>query len=200
MKKSKQAHHHGNLREALIECGLNILNKDGASALTLRACAADAGVSHAAPSHHFNGLSGLQTAIAARGFAQLSQTMIEQLETAQAGPRDKLTAICLGYIIFATRHSALMTLMFNAGLNFDDDPELKENSAKAFEILETHCAPFQPISKQQNSTEIMIWSLVHGYAQLSVGGKIKNTPSKQNLTDFENILPELKLRPSFQPA
>ena len=61
----KKQHHHGNLREALITAGVGLLNEGGLSALTLRKCAARAGVSHAAPAYHFKGLNGLLTAIAA---------------------------------------------------------------------------------------------------------------------------------------
>ncbi len=61
----EKPHHHGNLREALIVAGIEILKEGGLPALTLRACAARAGVSHAAPAHHFDGLPGLVTAIAA---------------------------------------------------------------------------------------------------------------------------------------
>ena len=67
MSKQKRPHHHGNLREALIIAGLELMEEGGPDALTLRKCAKRAGVSHAAPAHHFNGLTGLKAAIVARG-------------------------------------------------------------------------------------------------------------------------------------
>jgi len=58
----RRGYHHGNLREALIEAGTEILDEDGLEALSLRACAKRAGVSHAAPQHHFGNLEGLRIA------------------------------------------------------------------------------------------------------------------------------------------
>ena len=74
-------HHHGNLRSALIDSGLALLANEGLAGLTLRRAAAAAGVSHAAPAHHFDGLPGLLTAIAARAF----QLFADQMEAAQIG-------------------------------------------------------------------------------------------------------------------
>ena len=67
-KKTTKAYHHGDLREALIKAGRAILEKDGVEALTLRACARKAGVSHAAPQHHFASINDLLAEIAATGF------------------------------------------------------------------------------------------------------------------------------------
>ena len=61
----RTAHHHGDLRQALVAAGIELLDEGGLAALTLRRCAARAGVSHAAPAHHFKGLRGLLTAIVA---------------------------------------------------------------------------------------------------------------------------------------
>jgi DNA-binding transcriptional regulator YbjK len=55
----KKKPHHGNLRAALVSAGIELLEEGGLEALTLRKCAARAGVSHAAPAHHFEGLQGL---------------------------------------------------------------------------------------------------------------------------------------------
>ena len=63
------------LRVALVDAGLALLAIEGLAGLTLRACAARAGVSHAAPAHHFAGLPGLLTAIAARGFGIFTDTI-----------------------------------------------------------------------------------------------------------------------------
>ncbi|WP_141215717.1 TetR/AcrR family transcriptional regulator, partial [Hahella sp. CCB-MM4] len=70
-------------RDALIEAGLSLLIEGGPEGLTLRRAAARAGVSHAAPAHHFNGLPGLQTAIATRAFALFTVTMISHRDAAE---------------------------------------------------------------------------------------------------------------------
>ena len=81
-------HHHGNLRNALIEAGIDLLKEGGLPNLTLRKCAALAGVSHAAPAHHFDGLDGLRQAIASEGFSRFRQAMLDASDQV-SGARQK---------------------------------------------------------------------------------------------------------------
>src|SRR3954451_17695111 len=74
--KSEAPYHHGALREALLEAAERVLERDGLSGLTLRAVAREAGVSHAAPSHHFGDLTGLVSELAAIGFRQFNAAMV----------------------------------------------------------------------------------------------------------------------------
>ncbi len=190
----KQPHHHGHLRQALIQAGIDLLNEGGLSALTLRRCAARAGVSHAAPAHHFKGLSGLLSAIVARGYAQFSQTMIEERAKAPDDPRARLAAICNGYLRFAQENDALFVLMFSPQKLDFNNAELARESEVAYNVLVDACAPFQHGQGNNQATEIMIWSLVHGFAVLSrrerAGAADKMPPQLR----FEDILPQLELR------
>src|SRR5499433_3947205 len=70
-------YHHGALREALLTADERILERDGMPGLTLRAAAREAGVSHAAPTHHFGDLTGLLSELAALGFRQFNAAMAE---------------------------------------------------------------------------------------------------------------------------
>src|SRR5262252_8981675 len=63
-------YHHGALRDALLQAAERVLERDGLAGLTLRAVAREAGVSHAAPTHHFGDLTGLVSELAAIGFRQ----------------------------------------------------------------------------------------------------------------------------------
>src|ERR1035438_944932 len=69
-------YHHGALRDGLLEAAERVLERDGLSGLTLRAVAREAGVSHAAPTHHFGDLTGLVSELAAIGFRQFSAAMV----------------------------------------------------------------------------------------------------------------------------
>src|SRR5450432_4625377 len=68
-------YHHGALRDALLKAAERVLERDGLSGLTLRAVAREAGVSHAAPTHHFGDLTGLLSELAAIGFRQFNAAM-----------------------------------------------------------------------------------------------------------------------------
>ena len=190
----KKPHHHGNLREALIEAGLAILATEGLAKLTLRACAARAGVSHSAPAHHFGGLPGLLTAIATRGYATFAQTMDAARKSADPAPRAQVIAICHGYIAFADTHPALFTLMFNTPGQITPDAAFGKAADAAYQVLADTCAPFEPVSEDPRSTEIMVWSLVHGLACLQQGRRLKAQDTGPAIPDFEAILPPLVLR------
>ena len=200
MTNSKRPHHHGNLREALIVAGLDLMEQGAPDALTLRKCAKRAGVSHAAPAHHFNGLISLQGAIIARGHQLFAQSMkdacTQDALQADATPHTQLRAICDGYINFARSHSAVFKLMFQQhGLDkstLDDTSrnELIRDATASYQVLRDACAPFE---SNGTDTEIMVWSLVHGYAMLFCGITSPLHPS-DSAPDFSQILPNLKLK------
>src|SRR5213082_4056233 len=73
--KAEAPYHHGALREALLQAAERVLERDGLAGLTLRAVAREAGVSHAAPTHHFGDLTGLLSELAAIGFRQFNDAM-----------------------------------------------------------------------------------------------------------------------------
>ncbi len=191
-KPQKKQHHHGNLREALITAGIDLLNEGGLSALTLRRCAARAGVSHAAPAYHFEGLNGLLTAIAARGYQALAETMLEERELASStDSHARLVAICNGYLRFAQENEALFDLMFSAKELCYEDPELQQESANAHQVLHEGCAPFKHGSAGNEGTEMMIWALVHGFAGILRKCRIRPDSHLLKNIRFEDILPHL---------
>src|ERR1700729_4167601 len=75
-------YHHGALRDALLEAAERVLEREGLSGLTLRAVAREAGVSHAAPTHHFGDLTGLVSELAAIGFRQFNTAMASACDAA----------------------------------------------------------------------------------------------------------------------
>ncbi len=195
---SKDKHHHGDLREALIQAGIALMEAGGPEALTLRKCAARAGVSHAAPAHHFNGIISLKAAIVARSYEIFTQSM----QAHRAGitdPRARLQAICQGYLAFAQQHRALFQFMFQpfpkdtAQINPPILAALSLHSGQAYDELAQACAPFAPVGGQAGGTEAFVWSLVHGYAMLFGSGP-EGAASPNPPPDFANILPELPLR------
>jgi len=192
--RKKNQHHHGNLRDALITAGIEILKEGGLSALTLRACAARAGVSHAAPAHHFEGLAGLLTAISARGYRTFTDAMTEERQKASADPHARLMAICRGYLKFADEHSALFTLMFNTRFDAVEDEELAVSSRAAYEVLSDGCAPFHAPEVGSAGNEIMVWSLVHGFACLQLSGCFGPQDDAIRPIQFEDIFPKMTLR------
>lgn len=190
MTKQKRPHHHGNLREALILAGLEIVRNEGPDALTLRKCALRAGVSHAAPAHHFNGVLSLKTAIIARGHHIFAQSMRDASEKAAKvganSPSERVTAICVGYINFARDHSALFKFMFQPrDVDFSKIDavtlgEISRDAASSYEVLREACHPLGSTEQERTRAEITVWSMVHGYAMLFGDAKLNSGPPSSN--------------------
>ncbi len=108
---SEKNYHHGDLRSALIAAARVILERDGLAALSLRACAREAGVSHAAPLHHFRSLAELQASIAASGFDEFVRFLDMHSASAQTAS-ERLIAMGRAYVAFSAQHPALYRLMF----------------------------------------------------------------------------------------
>ena len=159
-------HHHGNLREALIVAGTQLLNEGGIAGLTLRRAAARAGVSHAAPAHHFAGLPGLLTAIATRAFQQFCTTLKTTRDASPPDPMSRLIGTTAGYLAFAQDHVGLFHLMFLSTEVDRSDPDLAKAAAYAYQLLRDACLPFSATGAPDETLEIAVWSMVHGYALL----------------------------------
>ncbi|HEX8804061.1 MAG TPA: TetR/AcrR family transcriptional regulator, partial [Acidimicrobiales bacterium] len=112
----RRPYHHGNLRRELLDAAAAAIEEGGPAALSLRNLAQRAGVSHAAPAHHFGDRAGLLTALAAEGYQRLA----DALEAAGAGG-DFLEA-GLAYVRFATTHPAHFLVMFEPSLYRAGDP------------------------------------------------------------------------------
>lgn len=195
-------HHHGNLRETLISAGLTLLRETGADGLSIRKVAAMAGVSHAAPAHHFASLADLRTAVMATGHREFASMMLDEIAMAEQGraslpPRLRILAALRGYVAFAARNPALFQMMFG-GASFDgDDPELIAAAEASFDVLRGICAPIAHGSGGPEANELMIWSLVHGFASLALtdsSGRIDIT----NSTLLDLILPPLQFTDEFK--
>src|SRR5690348_3653414 len=98
-------YHHGALRDALLEAAERVLERDGLPGLTLRAVAREAGVSHAAPTHHFGDLTGLLSELAAIGFRQFSAAMTAA--KASGTLQEQGLAAARAYVAFAQAHPGM---------------------------------------------------------------------------------------------
>ncbi|WP_071675563.1 TetR/AcrR family transcriptional regulator [Nioella nitratireducens] len=170
-QKTKTRHHHGNLRAALIEAGIDLLSEGGVEALTLRKCAARAGVSHAAPAHHFDGIDGLRVAIAEEGFLRFRKRMLDFADAGEQSPRGRLQGICKGYLAFAREDPALYDVIFSFRANSELIEQVQVNAAPAYQVLRDTCAPLVPPGTDPLVIETQVWSLVHGYALLNMTGR-----------------------------
>lgn len=185
-----KSYHHGNLKQALVEAGLTILERDGLAALTLRAVAREAGVSQTAPYSHFTDKRALLATIAQEGFQRLIDYMSR---AAKDLPHEnaRLVAMAKGYVRFATDQPALFRLMF--GPEFNDPSEFVElstTSANSYKmILDSVRRNIEIKDGDQNQTGLFTlaaWSTVHGLACLLVDERTK--PEVFHLRDIDSLV------------
>ena len=169
----KASYHHGNLRETLLVAADAVLTERGAQGITLRDVAKAAGVSHAAPYHHFASLNDLLAAVAERAFITLGDA-VEAAAQAH-DPRERLLQISEAYVACARAHPAQFRLMFGPLLAHKSEyPAFKAAAERAFgTMLATACA-YDP----QNGPEYALagWSLVHGLSNLMIDGAFDGLP------------------------
>lgn len=191
---SEPKYHHGNLKEALIQAGLDILKEDGLESLSLRACAARAGVSHGAPKNHFANLAVLQAAIATEGFRQFAATMRTHMAAAPKDARSQILASARGYTAFVEDNPALFRLMFSMERQIDIYPDLLPVSREAYAVLrevsEGLAAENCENPVHRTSVETMLWTFIHGYANLKANRQFYTANAETGRDpELEDIFP-----------
>jgi AcrR family transcriptional regulator len=174
----RQGYHHGDLRRALLEAAEAELAEKGPEGFTLRGCAKRAGVSHAAPAHHFGDVAGLLSALAAEGFERFLKTTAARMNTADPGDsRARLIAMGLGYIDFARANPALFSLMFSSRKADFDDEKLQQAAAASFEQLVAGVGAvggLDPLSTREGRRQLAAtWAIVHGLSHLLLSHRMK---------------------------
>jgi AcrR family transcriptional regulator len=167
---SAQPYHHGNLRAALLEAAEHELVASGIEGFSLRSVAKRAGVSHAAPAHHFRDANGLLTALAAISFRRFLAAMEGVSSAAGTDPIERLVGSGIGYIRYASANPALFDLLFLSDRPDRRDPEVSEAGRAAFVHLETQMmAVLSDHAGRGLDAEESIavtWAVTHGLAGL----------------------------------
>ena len=176
----KSQYHHGDLRNALIESALLILEEKGIDGLSLRDVAKQAGVSHNAPYRHFQNKTELLATLAEKGFVNLQLVITKATQDQSMSVSDQLIAAGVAYVYEAIEHPEMIRLMFGGLLDFSDcPPELEQSAEQAYQglnkIIEQGIADgsFQQQDKQILTTTA--WSTMHGLAMLFIAGHFRCT-------------------------
>ena len=200
-------YHHGALHDALLEAAERVLERDGLAGLTLRAVAREAGVSHAAPTHHFGDLTGLVSELAAIGFRQFNAAMA-QAGAAAALPAEKGVARARAYVGYARAHPGMYGLMFRTERLDMTRPSLCEAANASFAGLAGAIGASrheqiaeQALSLDQAAAIVRAWSLVHGFTMLLLDDRLSDVLRRLPAgTDADTLL-EAMLRSAIgRPA
>ena len=170
----KASYHHGDLRQALLDSALAIVSEEGVRDVSLREVARRAGVTYAAPYHHFVDKSALLAAVGAQGF----EFLIEELERAskrRADPEGQFLAMCEGYLTFALEHPSHYRVMFLPELREASDAEaFHVVGERAFDVLLNRVKMARPREPEgaQRTLAATIWAALHGLSLLAMDGSL----------------------------
>ncbi len=203
---TRRPYHHGDLRAAMLQAAEAILERDGLGALTLRAAAREAGVSHAAAPHHFGDLSGLLSELAAFGFVRFRAHLIAAASAAGDDPQARLVALTTAYIGFARAYPGQFQLMFRFERLDWSVAALAEAATAAFAVLTTDVHDGEAGAGSALGFDGLVlamsrWSLAHGAAMLCLDGRLDAFAAKEGANLYALIagiasqLPQ-HLRPS----
>ncbi len=164
-------YHHGNLKEALISAGLEILSEKGIESLSLRNVAKQIGVSHTAPYNHFRDKQDLLAAISSAGHDQFYLVLLETYEEFKNKPSELMTEIAWTYLQFALKILINLSSCSLAYLEEEQNhPEFEEITQKTISLFEEIIVYCQNKGSLEGGNvvkvAIKLWSTVHGFTTL----------------------------------
>jgi len=181
-------YHHGDLRRALLEAAEKVLERDGPGGLSLRAVAREAGVSPAAPYHHFKDKEELMLAVGKAGFGKLN-VELSAAATGRPDLGDRLSDIGVAYVEFAQNHPATYRVMYDCARRVDAMPESEEHDKSGFAMVKDairEAAGGEISEVDAHLAAIAAWCAVHGLAEMR--GFAEFQPLKAELGGEEAFL------------
>jgi AcrR family transcriptional regulator len=185
-----RGYHHGNLRQALLDAALALVEAGEEQGVSLRTVASRAGVSNAAPYRHFQDREALMAAVATIGFDRLLESLRRARESASEG--EELLANATAYMAFASKNIGLYRVMFeesHLAIRFDEG--LARSGAAAFRELEDLVGARLPgigCEGEAKRVATAIWAGLHGAALLASGRFIPvGDPPDQERAEAEGM-------------
>ncbi|WP_170557610.1 TetR/AcrR family transcriptional regulator [Ruegeria atlantica] len=168
---AKRGYHHGNLKQALIEAALSLVEEKGPTGFTLSEAAKTAGVTPAAVYRHFQGREDLIAEAARQGFEMFADLMQYAYDTGQPSALAAFEATGRAYLAFARKHPGHYIAMFESGISVNRTPELALAANRAKSVLEKAAGDLsQHIPPEKRPPASMfsahIWAMSHGVVEL----------------------------------
>jgi AcrR family transcriptional regulator len=190
----KKTYHHGDLKNALIKAGVEILARDGTGGLSLRKVASKAGVSHTAPYSHFADKQALIAAISTEGFRQLYERVSAVAEEYKTKPSRQLVEVAWAYVQFALDDRDRFKVMFSGVLEKEKEyPEFVTESQRNFQLVRMVVEANQTAGVLRGGPSdlvtLSVWGMIHGFIMLLLEGQISHAVLEQgslrDLVEFQ---------------
>jgi len=176
----KNSYHHGDLKNALIQAGIEILSKEGVNGLSLRKVARKAGVSHAAPYAHFTDKQALVAAISTAGYEKLYDKVYDAVQHHQGDPLRQFVEAAWAYVEFALTDPDHFKITLSGVVEKEKDyPAFVDISHKSFglivELVEAGQRAGILNEGPPDLVAVSVWGLVHGFVSLILEDQISHT-------------------------
>jgi len=181
-------YHHGDLRRAIMEAALQLIEESGLQNLSLREIARKIGVTTAAPYHHFKDRKALLIQITIHGYGQLLAALEAAREPAK-NVQAELEAETRAYLHFAQQHAALYAVMFSSELTNHGSVELRTVADSCLAVLFSSMAKLGKLEKQKIAeAALCVWSMLHGLIVLDQNNMLEEERSEQQRIAVQGVL------------
>ena len=185
----KRGYHHGNLRQALIDAALQLIELRGPTGFTLSEAAKQAGVTPAAVYRHFEGREDLIAEGAMQGYEIFADLMEFAYQSGQPSALKAFEATGRAYLAFARKYPGHYIAMFESGISVNRTPELAAVANRANGVLEQAAADLsQHIPADTRPPASMfsahIWAMSHGVVELFA----RNSPGRASPFPADELL------------
>ncbi len=172
----KRGYHHGNLKQALVDAALRLIEAKGPTGFTLSEAAKNAGVTPAAVYRHFEGREDLIAECARQGHEIFADLMDHAYNSGQPTALAAFEATGRAYLAFARKFPGHYMAMFESGTSANATPELAAAANKSRDVLEraaealsAHIPPEKRPPPSMFSAHI--WAMSHGVVELFARGR-----------------------------
>jgi AcrR family transcriptional regulator len=183
---TRENYHHGDLKNALIQAGIEILAEEGLGGLSLRKAARKAGVSHAAPYAHFADKQNLIAAIASDGHQKLNERLQAVMVAHADDPLQQLIGAAWAYVQFGLDTPAHYKITFSGVIQDEHGyPEFMQFSQGNLQILKVivdRCREAGILNFTDMDAEMQVvslWGLIHGLVSLIIQGQVPSSLLKR---------------------
>jgi len=171
----KRGYHHGNLRQALVEASLDLIEARGPAGFTLSEAAKQAGVTPAAVYRHFSGREDLIAEAARQGYEVFADLMEYAYAKGQPSALASFESTGRAYIAFARKYPGHYVAMFESGISINHDAGLALAANRALGILERAARDLSqniPADRRPPAQMVSahIWAMCHGVVELFARG------------------------------
>jgi AcrR family transcriptional regulator len=185
-------YHHGNLREALIQAGVELAEEGGPEAVVLRAVARRVGVSHNAAYRHFADHDELRRAVSARAMGEFGVLMVARIASAARGRSKaaawaRLNASGRAYVEFATTRPGLFRIAFQYSMD-EVDVDQPHPYGQLSQRLDELVAVGEVPAARRADAEIAAWSAVHGFSMLVLDGPLRAASEAERAAGLDEVL------------